>query len=75
MIHYERGWTVRQAVVYPGEDDFWVAECPVLAGCINQERQAKQEAIVNIEQASEGYIAALEEDDRPVLDEDSKSQG
>lgn len=56
---------MRQVVVYPGEDGYWVAECPSLAGCIIQGR-TRQEAIVNIKEAIEGYVAALEEDDLPV---------
>ena len=47
---------MRQVVVYPGEDGYWVAECPSLPGCISQGR-TKQEAIVNIKEAIEGYIA------------------
>ena len=56
---------MRQVVVYPGEDGYWVAECPSLAGCISQ-GPTKQEAIVNIKEAIKGYIAALEEDGLPV---------
>ena len=56
---------MRLVVVYPGEDDYWVAQCPSLAGCISQGR-TRQEAIVNIKEAIEGYIAALEEDGLPV---------
>ena len=55
---------MRQVVVYPGEDGFWVAECPSLPGCISQGR-TKQEAIVNIKEAIEGYIAALDDDGLP----------
>ncbi len=59
---------MRQVVVYPGEDGYWVAECPSLAGCISQGR-TKEEAIVNIKEAIEGYITALEDDDLPVPEE------
>ena len=52
---------MRQVVVYPGEDGYWVAECPSLPGCISQGR-TKQEAIVNIKEAIEGYVAALKDD-------------
>ena len=52
---------MRQVVVYPGEDGYWVAECPSLAGCISQGR-TKQEAIANIKEAIEGYVAALKDD-------------
>ena len=52
---------MRQVVVYPGEDGYWVAECPSLPGCISQGR-TKQEAIVNIKEAIEGYVVALKDD-------------
>lgn len=52
---------MRQVIIYPGEDGYWVAECPSLAGCISQGK-TKEEAITNIKEAIQGYIAALEED-------------
>jgi len=56
---------MRQVIIYPGEDGFWVAECPTLPGCISQGK-SKEEAIENIREAIEGYIAALEEDGLPA---------
>jgi len=56
---------MRQVVIYPGEDGYWVAECPSLPGCISQGK-TKQEAIANIKEAIEGYIVSLEEDGLPV---------
>jgi predicted RNase H-like HicB family nuclease len=56
---------MRQVIIYPGEDGFWVAECPSLPGCISQGK-TKEEAIVNIREAITGYIRALEEDRLPV---------
>ncbi len=52
---------MRQVILYPGEDGFWVAECPTLPGCISQ-GESKEEAVVNIREAIEGYILALKED-------------
>jgi predicted RNase H-like HicB family nuclease len=52
---------MRQVILYPGEDGYWVAECPSLPGCISQGK-TKEEALVNIREAISGYIAALEED-------------
>ncbi len=57
--------TVRQVVLYPGEDGYWIAECPSLAGCISQ-GESRQEAIASIKEAIETYIAALEDDGLPV---------
>ncbi len=59
---------MRQAIVYPGEDGYWVAECPSLPGCISQGK-TKQEAVTNIKEAIKGYIEALEEDGLPVPEE------
>ena len=59
---------MRQVVIYPGEDGYWVAEVPSLPGCISQGK-TKEEAIVNIREAIRGYIAALEEDHLPVPEE------
>ena len=56
---------MRQVVIYPGEDGYWVAECPSLFGCISQ-GATKQEAIAYIKEAIEGYISALQEDGLPV---------
>ena len=47
-------------ILYPGEDGYWVAECPSLPGCISQGK-TKAQARANIREAIEGYEAALEE--------------
>lgn len=49
-------------------DGYWVAECPSLPGCISQGK-TKEEAIANIREAIQGYIAALQEDGLPVPEE------
>ncbi len=59
---------MRQVIVYPGEDGFWVAECPSLPGCVSQGK-TREKAIANIKEAIKGYIAALEEDKLPVPEE------
>ena len=56
---------MRQVIIYPGEDGFWVAECPTLPGCISQ-GDTREQAIENIREAIDGYVAALEEDGLPV---------
>jgi predicted RNase H-like HicB family nuclease len=56
---------MRQVIVYPGEDGWWVAECPSLPGCISQGK-TKEEAIENAKEAIRGYIAALQEDNLTV---------
>ena len=42
---------MRQVVLYPGEDGYWVAECPGLPGCASQ-GETRQGAIANIKEAS-----------------------
>ena len=59
---------LRQVIIYPGEDGFWVAECPSLPGCISQ-GQTRTEAITNIREAIEAYVAVLEEDGLDVPEE------
>jgi predicted RNase H-like HicB family nuclease len=59
---------MRQVVIYAGEDGYWVAECPSLPGCMSQ-GETREEAIRNIKEAIQGYVAALEEDNLPVPEE------
>lgn len=56
---------MRQVIIYPGEDGYWVVECPSLPGCVSQ-GLTKGEAVANIKEAIQGYVAALEEDNLPV---------
>jgi predicted RNase H-like HicB family nuclease len=59
---------MRQVILYRGEDGYWVADCPSLPGCISQ-GETKEEAIGNVKDAIQGYIAALEDDNVPVPEE------
>jgi predicted RNase H-like HicB family nuclease len=59
---------MRQVVIYPGEDGYWVAECPSLPGCVSQ-GGTKEKAIESIREAIRGYVAALDEDHLPVPEE------
>ncbi len=56
---------MRQVILYPGEDGFWVAEVPSLPGCVSQ-GETKAEALANVKEAIQAYIEALEEDGLPV---------
>src|ERR1700686_370902 len=51
---------MHKIILHPGEDGYWVVECPSLPGCISQGK-TKAEARANIREAIEGYEAALEE--------------
>lgn len=59
---------MRQVVIAPGEDGYWVAECPSLPGCISQ-GHSREEAIANIKEAIEAYVMALQEDKLTVPEE------
>lgn len=59
---------LRQAIIYPGEDDYCVAECPSLPGCISQ-GETWAAAISNIREAIEAYVTVLEEDGLGVPEE------
>lgn len=56
---------MQQVLIYPGEDGFWVAECPSLPGCISR-GETREAAIVNMREAIAVYVEALEADDLPV---------
>jgi predicted RNase H-like HicB family nuclease len=56
---------MRQVIIFPGEDGYFVAECPSLPGCISQGK-TRQEAITNIREAIQLYIEVLEEKGHPV---------
>ena len=59
---------MRQVLIYPGEDGFWVAECPSLPGCISQ-GESREDTVRNIREAIDLYIEALEDDKLPVPQE------
>ena len=56
---------MRQIIMYPGEDGYWVAECPSLPGCISQGK-TKEEAIANIREAIELYVEDMVENGETV---------
>ncbi len=59
---------MRQVVIYPGEDGFFVAECPSLPGCISQ-GATREQAIENIREAIQLYIETLLDHGQPVPEE------
>ncbi|MCK9269837.1 MAG: type II toxin-antitoxin system HicB family antitoxin [Bacteroidales bacterium] len=61
---------MREVILYPGLDNYRVAECPSLPGRISQ-GESKEVAITNIKEAIKIYIEALEEDNLPVPVENS----
>jgi predicted RNase H-like HicB family nuclease len=47
------------------EDGMYVAQVPALPGCISQ-GGTRQEALANIREAMEGYLASLEAHGEPI---------
>lgn len=58
----------RRVILYPGEDGYWVIECPSLPGCISQGK-TREEAIENIKEAIALYIESLQAHGDPVPEE------
>jgi predicted RNase H-like HicB family nuclease len=48
-------------IITPGEDGYFVAEIPVLPGCISQGK-TRQEALTNIKEAAELCLESMEEE-------------
>ena len=63
---------MRQVIIKPGEDGFWLAECPSLPGCISQ-GLSKAAAIQNIREAVAGYLEVLKEDGHSIPDDKMES--
>ena len=55
---------MRKLILYPGEDGYWVAECPSLPGCISQ-GDTKETAVKNIREAWRNQNAKSIIGDRP----------
>ena len=61
-----RTMTLRfRVLIEQDEDGVFVAECPNLPGCISQGR-TRDEALANIRDAIQGYLASLEKHGEPI---------
>lgn len=67
------GVLMRSVILLPGEDGYWVAECPSLPGCISQGK-TKSEAIENIKEAIEGWIESMNAHGQPIPNETFDAQ-
>jgi antitoxin HicB len=67
--------TTRHVIVHPDEEDggCWV-EVPSLPGCVSQ-GDTKEEALENIKDAIEGYIASLQKHGDPIPGYNSRDSG
>jgi len=61
---YARGVKLR-VTIEQDEDGAFVATCPSLPGCVSQ-GASRAEALDNIRDAIEGYIASLKKHDEPI---------
>jgi len=52
-------------VIEQDEDKMFIAECPTLPGCISQGK-TRAEALKNIKDATEGYLASLKKHNEPI---------
>jgi predicted RNase H-like HicB family nuclease len=59
---------MRQVLIYPGMDGYWVVTVPSLPGCLSQGK-TREEALENIKEAIELWIEVLNEDGEPVPDD------
>jgi len=61
-----------RVIIEQDEDGVFVAECPSLPGCVSQ-GHTRAEAVTNIREAIEGYLASLKKHDEaipPSIDEE-----
>lgn len=54
-----------RAIIEQDETGMYIAECPVLPGCISQGK-TRSEALKNIKDAIEGYIESLKKHNEPI---------
>ena len=54
-----------RVLVEPDEDGVFVAECPVLPGCVSQGK-TRAEAVANIRDAIQGYLLSLQKHNEPI---------
>ena len=54
-----------RVLIEPDEDGVFVAECPVLPGCVSQGK-TRAEAVANIRDAIQGYLHSLQKHNEPI---------
>lgn len=55
----------RYVLLYRDEDGAWIVEVPSLPGC-GSDGETREEALVNVKEAIQAYVEALEDSGRPV---------
>jgi len=64
MIRF-MGATRYRVTIEQDEDGIFVAQCPVLPGCVSQGK-TRAEALANISDAISGYLASLAKHGEPI---------
>ena len=54
-----------RAIIEQDEEGNYIVQCPTLHGCIS-EGKTREEALANIKDAIEGYLASLKKHDEPI---------
>jgi len=54
-----------RTIIEQDEDGNYVVQCPALPGCIS-EGKTREEALTNIKDAIEGYMASLKKHNEPI---------
>ena len=54
-----------RVVIEQDEDGAFIAQCATLPGCVSQ-GATRSEALANIREAIEGYLASLKKHDEPI---------
>ncbi len=54
-----------KVIIEQDEDGNFVAQCPALPGCISEGKK-RDEAVANIRDAIEGYLASLKKHNEPI---------
>jgi predicted RNase H-like HicB family nuclease len=52
-------------IIKPGEDGYFIAEIPILPGCLSQGK-TKEEALINIKDAAQLYLETIDKKDIPT---------
>jgi len=50
---------MRQVMICPGEDNYWVTEVPSLPGCISQGK-TREEAVANVKEVIDAVYQCIE---------------
>ena len=65
VVDYIRRYMKFKVTIEQDEDGNFVAQCPSLPGCVSEGTRC-EEALANIKDAIEGYLASLKKHDEPI---------